>query len=1017
MKNFTINTWILVVAFLGNITLMAQQIEKYEEINADYANAVELYNAEQYVSAQTLFQKIYETVAEKSNDLKANSYFYMGACAVELFNGDAEFLLNDFMFNYPINSHLSEAKFLLARVYFQNKQYKKALVCYQQIDEPSILTEDKNEYYFYKGYSAFYTGDYDLAKLCFSKVKQSDNPYTKKALYYNAYIAYEEKKYEVALMDFKELLNEEAYHSTVPFYMVQIYFIQQKYEDLIVMAPSLIAKAPEKRKGEMLRSVALSYYNLKRYKEAESYFEAFLKENKMDLPKTDNYAIGYTYYQNEQYAKAVPFLTAATVASDTLAQIAFYTIADCQVRLKNYHAAVQAFQLAYQLGFDEVITEDALYNYGKLQYETSSMPFQNSIKTFELYLEKYPNSYRSEEVNSYLSTIYLSTKNYAAALTSLEKISSKSPKLLRAYQRVAYYRALELINNRQYKTALSLIEKSLKYNFDKEIAVSNLYWKAETMYRMSDYKNAGLNYQQYIRGANSNATYYYPAYYGLAYTAMKQKKYQDAVTNFQILIKSGKTEIEEDIYQDALIRIADSYYMLEQMSNALAYYEKALKNSSVDADYILYQQAVIYGIECDYTQKCAILKQIAQMSKSSYAIKAEYELASAVYAMDKYAEAIDLLKNFVEKHPKNALCKNAYLKLAQAYLNINQSEEALKIYKLVFENYQGSKESQDALANLEAIYTENAATSEFFTYLQGRSNINISQGKQDSTAFKSGEIKYFRGDCAGAIKAFDNYLENFPEGFFAATAYFYRAECNYGIRNYEEALKDYEVIIAKYNTDYNETSCQKAADILLTCKLYEKSYAYYSKLLELATDENTVINAHTGRMRSANMMLQYQNVIDAATNIYTNPKADIDIKEEAISYMAKAYQQLGNYTDAKKYWTELAQKSTNDYAAEAAYLLAETDYREENYKACEQKITEMIAANYSSEYWFAKVFMLYGDLYMQRGNYLQAKTTYKSIIDGYTGTDLSKELEAKYNKAQEVEEAAKIQKKNQIENR
>ena len=144
-----------------------------------------------------------------------------------------------------------------------------------------------------------------------------------------------------------------------------------------------------------------------------------------------------------------------------MTQDSYYLIADCYLEQKDYQAASQNFHQASKYDYNNEIQEDAMYNYAKLQYETSNSPFNSAIKALEEYINKYPYSSRSQEANSYLASIYMSTKNYQSAINSLEKIDIKSPSLLRAYQRCTHFRALEMINNRNYKEASKMLNKSL----------------------------------------------------------------------------------------------------------------------------------------------------------------------------------------------------------------------------------------------------------------------------------------------------------------------------------------------------------------------------------------------------------------------------------------------------------------------------------------------------------------------------------------------------------------------------
>ena len=52
-----------------------------------------------------------------------------------------------------------------------------------------------------------------------------------------------------------------------------------------------------------------------------------------------------------------------------------------------------------------------------------------------------------------------------------------------------------------------------------------------------------------------------------------------------------------------------------------------------------------------------------------------------------------------------------------------------------------------------------------------------------------------------------------------------------------------------------------------------------------------------------------------------------------------------------------------------------------------EKIIHQINANPSSEYYLAKAFILWADIFKSKGNTLQAKQTLQSIIDNYEGDE------------------------------
>ena len=318
----------------------------------------------------------------------------------------------------------------------------------------------------------------------------------------------------------------------------------------------------------------------------------------------------------------------------------------------------------------------------------------------------------------------MSTKNYQSAINSLEKIDIKSPSLLMAYQRCTHFRALEMINNRNYKDALKMLNKSLTYPMDKTINTENLYWKAECEYRSEKYRDSYYSFQNYMKASNATADVNYNnAQYSYGYAALKLNKYSEAAQGFRKYLQKSD---DVDIEADATARLADCYYMQKDLRTAIKYYEQCQQLGRKNADYAMFQTAKCYSYLNDYDKKIDALERLmSSYPKSSYNDDAEYELASTYHAQNEYGAAIAAYKNFILKYPKSPYIRQAHNKLAQSYLNTQDVNMAISTFKYVFETYPGSQEAKDALANLENIYSETGNTSDFFAYIKSR-NLNIS---------------------------------------------------------------------------------------------------------------------------------------------------------------------------------------------------------------------------------------------------------------------------------------------------
>ena len=79
--------------------------------------------------------------------------------------------------------------------------------------------------------------------------------------------------------------------------------------------------------------------------------------------------MGYSLHRQTLYADALPYLRETCGADDMLTQNASYHLADCSLRSGDKSNAMRSFAMASRAAFDKDIAEDALFNYGKLQYE------------------------------------------------------------------------------------------------------------------------------------------------------------------------------------------------------------------------------------------------------------------------------------------------------------------------------------------------------------------------------------------------------------------------------------------------------------------------------------------------------------------------------------------------------------------------------------------------------------------------------------------------------------------------
>ncbi|MDR0368426.1 MAG: tetratricopeptide repeat protein [Bacteroidales bacterium] len=1009
-----IKTLIFIAIIVFSHAVSAQKTHTYHSPGHEYKLAVELFEKEQYGSAKNMFSKVYHAIDNKYDLQKQSSLYHIAVCAVFLYHEDAEKSVLFFMNEYPEYPHIQRLWFYLGNYYFEKRQYRRALEAYENTEIRVLETDEYMTYLFKKGYSYFMQDDFANAKPLLKQASEKESQYKNKAVFYYSHILYAENSHNAALKGFEQLKNEAAYSEIVPFYIAHIYYATQRYQDLVDNANELVGKSSAKRISEIYRLIAHSYFQLRQYDKAIPYFEDYFSTVQTAVACDDYYMAGYAYYSDKQYSQAIERLKKGICENDTLNQHAYYALGDAYLQVNQKEFASQSFLSAYNLKINQTITEDALFEYAKLQYELSSNPFVSAISAFELYLNEYAHSQRKNEVESYLSTIYLTTKNYKSAVASLEKINNKSVVLLRAYQRVTYFRGLELFNDGLLDEADRFLETSSLNNFDPVIYAQALFWKAEITYRKGDYAAARNGYNLFLSLQQAKFTTEYPmAFYNGGYSYFKLKDYSLALTKFLEFQKLSSLVQNQNMVADACNRAGDCYFMLSQLPEAIVQYDKVIEKNIYNADYALYQRAQSEGGLRQFDKKIQTMQLLTtQYPRSPYVTEAEYEVANTYFARGQNKEALATYQSFVQKNPRSPLVKTVMLKMGSIYYNTEQDDKALEVFKKVIADYPNTEESSLALKNIENIYTASGNVDEFFAYVRGVSFANITASYQDSVMYNSAAEKFFNKKFTEAEKDFDNYIHQFPDGIFIVNAHYFMAECAFMRSDKEKALRGYKMVIQSMNEHFLATSLLNAATILYDAKQYDQALPCYALLEQKAILPSQKTDGNIGRARCYWALQQYDSAIVVAKYTVSDEKASTEMQEEAKAIIARAAMALNNLDEAEKYYTALSKQNKSEIVSEALYHLTYIEYKRGNLNQAEKKIFEVLT-NISHDYWLAKSYILLGDIYLEKGNSFQAKHTYLSIMENYDGEDLVQIATEKYNKILSAENAVEQEQKQQ----
>lgn len=986
----------------------SQQVKSGEAAVKNYHTAMELFQKEKYTLARVYFEKALKDVEQLSHEQENTAAFHQALSAKRLFNKDTEYLLHGFIHSYPASKWINLAFFEMGLYQYYKKDYDDAIHWFGQVDENQLIKKELAEFHFKRGYSHFMEGNLEEAKYALFDIKDGDSKYAGPALYYYSHIAYEEESYETALRGFRKLEDDETFAPIVPYYISQLLYLQKKYYQVIDYAPAILPGVTEKREAEVARIIGESYYHLEMYHDAIEYLSLY-REKTRYLNNSDSYQLGYAYYKTGDYQQAVDLFEKVVNTESELGQNAMYHLGDAYIQLGLKNKARMAFYSASRLDYDKKIEEDALFNYAALTLELSYSPFNEAIRAIEDYIDKYPGSERIEKAYNLLVMGYMHTRNYQGALNSIERIKNKSPEILKAYQRVAFFRGLELYNSHEFSRAVEMFDLSLQYPRDKSLHSRALFWKAQAYSRLGQEDIAAGYYQEYLQQAGRNylSEEYKLAHYGLGYAYFNQEKYQESKKWFLKFIdmadKGSKT------VADANNRLGDIYFVASGYSTAREYYKKAHESRLASPDYALFQIAFTNGLMGHHQEKISRLNQLMkEFPNSNYLDDALFEIGKSLISLQSEQKAAEYFKRLVKEYPGSSYAIKSLIQLGLVYYNLGDNEQAISYYKQVVEGFPGTPEAKRALTGIKNIHVEMSDVEGYLAYVNTLGEYaDVKPSTRDSLMYKAAENIYMQNNCEKAIEKFKNYLNQFPSGNFMVNANFYLGDCLFQQGKYDEALKPLKSVIDAPRNPFTEQALISASVINMENENYDAAAGEFEKLIKYAEIPENVFKAKIGLTRAYYKSGNYEKAIDAAQNLIETENLPVSLSREARFIIAKSALAKENLNLALENFARVASEVKSKEGAESKFRIAEIYYMKGNLDMAEKEIFDFIDNNSPQQYWLARAFILLADVYVDKEDEFQAIHTLQSIIDYYTGKD-DEILETARQKKQQLLEKERL---------
>ena len=984
---------------LSNTKVHAQQVGVDPNMET-YQAALEQYKSGSYAMSYNAFVYLDELLEDKNSLLAISTDYYKALSAKHLYNNDAEFLLKRFMDEYPNSSLYFDVSSNLADFYFSKRAYESALLYYDAIPLLKLHKKHRSKYSFQYAYSLFSTGDFTKASILFHDLVSNESEYTIRSKYYFAYIAYVKGNFATAKNHFEDLLELDKYLEEIPLYICQIYHQQKEYKQLLNFSIPY-ADSLSDASSEMYKLIAEAYFHTKDYANAIYFFKDKYLDGSNTLDDSGYYLLGQAYYRSKEYSLASTAFNKIVAAEASLAQNAYYYLADCYLELGDKKSAQNAFESASNLDLNNAITEYSNFNFAKLCYELG-YPYADPTMILQDFINDFPDSEYLDEAYSYLVNAFLTHKDYSRAITSMEKNGLDNIRLQQAYQEVSYYRAVQLFNDGAYLNALTHFNKSLEYTHNKTYEALANYWSGDALYRTAQFEKSIAAYTHFQKVTLvSSMPEYKSAAYHIAYANFKLFKFANSLSAFESFINN--TSDKDARLHDAFSRMGDAHYMLKEYTLAISSYQKAIDLWGVDSDYAAYQIALAYHQMEKHSRVVAQLSEFSTLYPySSYKDDALYRMGESYIKMNEPDLAVKNFKSIEQFYPKSVFLTDARMKVGLVLYNSGKFEQSISEFKRLVADYPASGTAREAINNARSVYVDLGKVASYASWLETLSFVNISSSALDSTSYESAELQYLKGFHTKAYISFQSYLQNYPKGVYTLSAHYYLAKSATEIDSLAQAIASFELVNSQNSNKYSHSSIKQTAVLYKKTKQYENALLNFEKLDAIAETVEEQLFAKQGLMDCNFEIGKFDEAIEQALIVLNSGRVDESLILELNTFVARAaFLNLDMDLATEKYlWVE--GQSQGELKAEAMHRLSYLAFYKGEYKLSKEIIFEQSRLLPLYKKWLGKSFIILAKNYWLEKDVFQATHTLDQLL-----LNIKDELVLKEAKALKAEIMAK----------
>ena len=600
-----------------------------------------------------------------------------------------------------------------------------------------------------------------------------------------------------------------------------------------------------------------------------------------------------------------------------------------------------------------------------------------AISQFEHFINQYPTSNFRELALYRLGNLYFEKKLFEKSRTNLVELIHTYP--ASEYSGSAYHLIGEtFIEEDDLAEAESFFNSAVDSKRNNTLVDKSIYSLANLYEKKGEYTEA-VKYYDKLLGFHKDSELAGLAQLRIGVCYFYLKEYDNAVLELSDPLIE---ELDIEKQNEADYILANSFYRLHEYKSATESYRRILNNSpnSEMLDRIRYGLAWIHFQEGNYNDAYKLFYLLSQSPDDSVAIKSLYWSGEAKRYEGKFGESIEIHKDFVDKYPNHPYSE-------KVRLNIGISKFSQNSYSESEESLLNSINSTDPITKVKALT------------LLGELKLRKKEYKQATEYFKRGllvpqipiELKersylglgvayFFNKNNVEALNNLNSINEN--ETLVEKNKLnFYKAEANFFLGHYKQAITNYENIQSDDNIISKNTIYGKAYSFF-NQKDYSKAAYYFSEYIKKYDGDEKITecqlrlaDSYYGTKSYAQASIYYERALVNSQQFRNDDRSFFNF--------AQSLFKDGKITKAV---TTLNNLQTNfpasKFSDDSQYLIGWIYFQNGNFDEAIVNYTKLFS-NYPQSPLIPIAYYSIGDAFFNKGEYSDAIDSYNLLIERY----------------------------------